>query len=227
MKEKEPHVKRPGRPPATDVGDTREHLLDAATRLFSEQGVAGTSMTEIAAAVGVTSAMIHYYFKTRDHLLDAVVVERITRAIVGVQKQIRSSGAEPLDFVRELTEKIIAMATLNAWFPPLWIREIASDGGQLRERLLKQMPFDMHRRLCEAIVDGQRLGTLNPDINPYLFFVSLIGQTLFPLAISKIWRRFPTLGNLTNQQLVNHATSLLLYGLAGQRPERKAKKNHE
>jgi len=227
MKEKAPHVKKPGRPSGTDVGDTRERLLDAATRLFSEQGVAGTSMTEIAAAVGVTSAMIHYYFKTRDHLLDAVVVERITRAIVGVQKQIRSSGTEPLDIVQELTEKIIAMAIQNAWFPPLWIREIASDGGQLRERLLKNMPFDMHQRLCEAIVDGQRRGTLNPDINPYLFFVSIIGQTLFPLAISKIWRRFPTLGTLNDQQLVNHATSLLLYGLAGQRPERKVKKNHE
>jgi len=49
--------------------NTREQLLDAATALFSEQGIASTTVAQIAAHVGVTSAMVHYYFKTRDQLL--------------------------------------------------------------------------------------------------------------------------------------------------------------
>ena len=207
------------------MGDTRERLLDAATRLFSEKGVAGTSMVEIAADVGVTSAMIHYYFKTRDYLLDAVVEERVAKAILGVLKQIPGPESELLDVVRDLVGKILAMASENTWFPPLWIREIASEGGHLRERLLTKMPFDMQKQLCDSIVKGQQRGVVNVDLNPQLFFVSIIGQTLFPLAISKIWRRFPTLESLDNQALVDHATSLLLYGLAGCGSKGSVRKN--
>ena len=53
--------------------DVRARLLDAAVLRFSEQGVAGTTVAEIAKHAGVTSAMVHYYFKTKDQLLDAVV----------------------------------------------------------------------------------------------------------------------------------------------------------
>lgn len=227
MKEKTTGAKGPGRPAAAEMGDTRERLLDAATRLFSEKGVAGTSMAEIASDVGVTSAMIHYYFKTRNHLLDAVVEERMAKAIIGVQKRMLGPESELLDIVRELVVNLLAMAIENVWFPPLWIREIASEGGHLRERLLAKMPFDMQKQLCDAIVNGQRRGTVNPDINPHLFFVSFIGQTLFPLAVSKIWRRFPILGSLDDQALVDHATSLLLYGLAGCGSEKRERKNYE
>jgi AcrR family transcriptional regulator len=40
--------------------NTRELLLDAATTLFAEKGIAATTMAEIAASVGVNPAMIHY-----------------------------------------------------------------------------------------------------------------------------------------------------------------------
>ena len=61
--------------------DGREHLLDCATRLFAEQGIAATTMAQIAEAGGVTSAMVHYYFRNRETLLDVIVEERIMQAI--------------------------------------------------------------------------------------------------------------------------------------------------
>ena len=60
-----------------NVGDEKGKLLDAAVRLFAGQGVAGTTVAEIAQRAGVTSAMVHYYFKTKDQLLDAVVEEKL------------------------------------------------------------------------------------------------------------------------------------------------------
>lgn len=65
MNERKIGVRRRGRPVATADGDLRERLLDAATTLFAEQGVAATPMAQIAAQVGVTSAMIHYWHFTR------------------------------------------------------------------------------------------------------------------------------------------------------------------
>lgn len=62
MKPKQPQIRRRGRPAAAADGAMRERLLSAATELFAERGIAATSMAEIAAHVGVTSAMLHYYF---------------------------------------------------------------------------------------------------------------------------------------------------------------------
>jgi AcrR family transcriptional regulator len=59
----------------------RGQLLDLATELFAARGVAATTIAHIAQRAGVTPAMVHYYFKSRDQLIDAVVLERIVPVI--------------------------------------------------------------------------------------------------------------------------------------------------
>ena len=61
-----------GRPPAGKNGDKREHILDSALNLFAGQGIAGTTIAQVAKAAGVTPAMVHYYFTNREGLLDAM-----------------------------------------------------------------------------------------------------------------------------------------------------------
>lgn len=215
MNKRQAGNRRRGRPVADADLDTRERLLDAATALFAEQGIEATTMAEIAARVGVTPAMVHYYFKTRDQLIDAVAEERIGPFIARVGEMITGNDDDPFSVVQALVSKIIHTAELMPWLPPVWIREIANEGGQLRERMLQRIPVDKQTQLGMCLAEGQRRGVVNPYINPYLLFVSIIGLTLFPLAVEAIWKRFPTLQELNNEGLVNHATSLLLFGLTG------------
>lgn len=64
-------------PAETDVTpNLRERILDAALRLMSEQGAAGTSMRQLAADCGVQVAAIYHYFDSKDALIAAVVNER-------------------------------------------------------------------------------------------------------------------------------------------------------
>ena len=216
--------RRRGRPAAAADGEMRERLLDAATELFAEKGIAAVSMSGIAAHVGVTSAMLHYYFKTRERLLDVVVEERFGRFIAAVSEGIGQGDDDPLTMVHDLVTRIIRLAGELPWLPSLWIKEIASDGGQLRERLIKRLPSDIQKRFGECVANAQKRGIVNPDLQPYLLFVSIIGLSLFPLAVAKIWKRFPTLGQLGNEDVISHATSLLTYGLAGHGEKKKAKK---
>lgn len=66
--------KLPGRP----FGKTglREKILDAAEELFSEQGYAGTSMRHVAQASDVTTALISYYFTTKENLFREVFMRK-------------------------------------------------------------------------------------------------------------------------------------------------------
>lgn len=60
-----------------EAQETRAHLLDAAERMFSEQGVSNTSLNEIAAAAGVTRGALYHHFKNKLDLIEALMVERV------------------------------------------------------------------------------------------------------------------------------------------------------
>jgi AcrR family transcriptional regulator len=64
-----------GRPPASDARDTRQSIVDAALDLFAERGFFGTSMRELARAVGVRESAIYHHFANKEALLDALMHE--------------------------------------------------------------------------------------------------------------------------------------------------------
>jgi AcrR family transcriptional regulator len=55
---------------------SKEEILDAAERLFAHTGFDGTSMREIAQAAGVAQALLHYHFKTKEGLFEAMFARR-------------------------------------------------------------------------------------------------------------------------------------------------------
>ena len=53
--------------------DTRVRILDAARELFAERGYAGTSMRDLAEALGMTKAALYYHFPGKAQILTALV----------------------------------------------------------------------------------------------------------------------------------------------------------
>jgi TetR/AcrR family transcriptional regulator, transcriptional repressor for nem operon len=64
-------------PSAHERPAKRDRLIDAASRLFYEQGVERTTIADIAAAADVPSGNVYYYFKAKDDIVDAVVSLRM------------------------------------------------------------------------------------------------------------------------------------------------------
>jgi AcrR family transcriptional regulator len=57
--------------------DTKQRILDVAEEMFADQGFAGTSLRSIIAGANVNLAAVHYHFKSKDALLEAVVLRRL------------------------------------------------------------------------------------------------------------------------------------------------------
>src|SRR3989337_1499841 len=55
---------------------TRQQILDASLRLFSERGFARTTVRDIARQAGITDAAIYYHFESKRELLEALVEEQ-------------------------------------------------------------------------------------------------------------------------------------------------------
>jgi TetR/AcrR family transcriptional regulator len=68
-------------------GDTEKRILDAARTVFIRRGTSGARMQEIAEEAGVNQALLHYYFRSKERLSEAVFAEtagRMFPAVIGI-----------------------------------------------------------------------------------------------------------------------------------------------
>jgi AcrR family transcriptional regulator len=201
-----------GRPAANKKRDARELLLNAATDLFASHGIAGTTFAMIAKRAGLTPAMVHYYFKDRERLLDAVVDERFMRFVAHVWEPVRLE-ADALEMIRRIVERALDGIEKMPWVPSTWVREVLNEGGLLRERMLRRLPFEKARLLGRAIARGQVDGSLNPEVDPMLAVSSTIGLVMLHMATIKTWAKAFHREPLSKRALQRHITGLLLDGL--------------
>ena len=195
--------------------EVRAKLLQAAVDLFAEQGVAGTTVAEIARRAGVTSAMVHYYFKTKDQLLDAVVAEKLIGEFIAfISQAVGQFPGNPLGLMESLAMRIVEASDRMPWLPPLWVREVVSEGGALREKLIRRVDLRIPERVKTVIAEGQKRGLVNPDIHPQLLFMSVVALTMVPLSMAKSWDRIPLIGKVSKQDLARHVVALLKNGVS-------------
>ena len=74
---------------------TRQRILDAAERLFSEHGINGVSLRAITAEAGANSAAANYHFGSKKGLLDAVFERHATGMAVERATLLADCRAEP------------------------------------------------------------------------------------------------------------------------------------
>ncbi|MBV6320667.1 TetR/AcrR family transcriptional regulator [Duganella violaceipulchra] len=85
---------------------TRKQIVDAANRLFYQQGYERTSFASIAEAVGISRGNFYYHFKTKDEILEAVLQARLgdTRAMLAGWTE---AAATPLERVFRFVDIVV------------------------------------------------------------------------------------------------------------------------
>jgi AcrR family transcriptional regulator len=213
----------PGRPRAGADAASRERLLDVAIALFADHGIANTTVAQIARAGHVTSAMVHYWFETREKMLDALVEERLAPMIRSVWDAIGDEAGDPMAVVAAIVERMLQATAKLPWLPSLWLREIVQEGGQLRERLLSHIPRERALLFRRSIARAQERGEINGEVSPDLVFISILALVMLPQATAKIWRRLNPDMAVDRAQLERHVLALITHGLAGHRSGARAR----
>jgi len=81
---------------------TRQHILDVAMRLFSQQGVSATSLADIAKSAGVTRGAIYWHFKNKSELFSEIwELSESSIADLEVEYQAKFPD-DPLSVLREI-----------------------------------------------------------------------------------------------------------------------------
>ncbi|WP_455670277.1 TetR/AcrR family transcriptional regulator [Phocaeicola faecalis] len=113
-----------------EVGTTEQAILKAAEKEFLKKGFSGSKTIEIAKAAGVTHAMLHYYFRTKENLFNTVFEEKAKE----LAETMLSHVDESLPFPDKLKASIESHFNLLASNPelPLFIYKeiLANDNGE-------------------------------------------------------------------------------------------------
>jgi len=116
------------------VNPTKERILDAAERLFSEQGYSATSLRSIIAVAGVNLAAVHYHFHSKEALLEAVILRRALPAnrerLVLLDRYEQAAGDQPPP-VENVIEAFVA--------PTFRMARDPASGGMVFMRLLGRL----------------------------------------------------------------------------------------
>jgi AcrR family transcriptional regulator len=76
---------------ALEKTDRKTEIRHAALQEFISEGISGARMQAIADNIGVTKAMIHYYFDTKDNLFEEVFKESSEKLMTGLMNTLEDS----------------------------------------------------------------------------------------------------------------------------------------
>lgn len=94
-----------------DALATRQRLLDAAEHVFLAQGVAGTSLNDIAQAAGTTRGAIYWHFRDKADLFAALCQRATSPMDTLAERASEATGGSPIETLRSLCVDALAHLT--------------------------------------------------------------------------------------------------------------------
>jgi TetR/AcrR family acrAB operon transcriptional repressor len=160
-----------------EAAATRDSILDAAEKLFVEQGVSRTTLQHIASAAGVTRGAIYWHFDDKGALFNAMM-ERATLPFECALSVLgKAEEAHVLDDLRTFIVDIFRVTETNPQARRVF--EIASlkvefvsemDAVRVRRR---QSQGDWMAQVVERLTLAQKGGQIRQDVQPQVLATGL------------------------------------------------------
>ena len=163
---------------SVDAAHTEQLIKEKAKVLFFQKGFLNATTQEIADEAGVNRALIHYYFRSREHMLDILLQETIQEKRVRVRAILGTSAP----FNIKIANYINALVDLGLKYPYLEnfiIHETARNPDKAKELCSRDRvkTSDLLRDELEHEIAAGRLAPISAEH----FMINLSALTNYPL----------------------------------------------
>jgi len=159
---------------------TEEKIFEAATDVFVDKGMDGARMQDIAIHAGINKALLHYYFRTKDQLFNAVF-EMIARKILKIFAPVFDENLSLEAKIRFFFKEHITFLQENPKLPGFILNEVNRNPNRIK-KLLKNIDFD---KLWQELYKQHKNELENYNITeasmPQLM-ISIAAISVFPFA---------------------------------------------
>jgi AcrR family transcriptional regulator len=166
--------------------ETEAIILDAARKVFIKKGFDGATMQKIADEAGINKALLHYYYRNKDRLFEAVFKEAFGKIIPRIQQVLFSKGPF-FDKIAVFVESYISTLQNVPEIPIFILHELRRNPERIVE-LVKNSGIQpaLFVEMVEAEIDK---GTIK-KVDPIQLLVNILAMCIFPFAARPIIEGF-------------------------------------
>lgn len=157
--------------------DTEETIMNAAKEVFQQKGMDGARMQEIADKAGINKSMLHYYYRSKDLLFEAVF-NKAFALLAPQMNAILNDDSSIEEKVRNFTYNYTTFISKHPYIPNFIFHELNKNPGFI-DKIKKAKGFPSLNKFNRQVVEEVQKGILKP-IDGNQLFINIISLNLFP-----------------------------------------------
>ncbi|TXD49272.1 TetR/AcrR family transcriptional regulator [Polaribacter sp. IC073] len=177
--------------------NTEEQILNAAKNIFQTKGMDGSRMQEIADKAGINKAMLHYYYRSKQLLFEAVFKNAFS-LLAPQLNTILNDDSSIEDKIKNFTVDYTSFMMKHPYLPKFIIQELNRNEDFIK-KLKENAGFPNLKKFKEKVAEEIKLGTIKP-IDADQLFVNILALNIFPF-LGK-----PLIKAITNKDENNYKT---------------------
>ena len=168
------------------IQNKEQQILEAAEREFLEKGYDGARTTSIAKAAGVTHAMLHYYFRTKEQLFEHIIDKKMSEIVPLMTHLFGNSDLPLVKRIEEAVSVHFDFVVANPDLPRFLINEVLphKERCDLFRSKIENVLYlvdNLQREVNEAAARGEV-----EQFNVLLLFQSILSLNIFPSVMANM-----------------------------------------
>lgn len=152
-----------------------QQILEVATRLFKQNGFAGTSMQIVSDEVGLLKGSLYYYVSSKEELLFEVLRDLHLNG-VQIIEDITFDSPDPLGELTNYLRRLTIYAGEHRDRLRIFLRDFHFVPAAHQEKIIAER--DMYERAAFRLIEeGKAAGLIDPSINSKVAAFSILGST--------------------------------------------------
>jgi AcrR family transcriptional regulator len=191
------------------MGERRDdEVLAAATALFNSKGYEGTSVEDIASALGILKGSLYYYISSKEDLLFRIVSE-VHEEVQGIlEESMRIVDLTPLERIAVYVRSQAVYNVRNATRIAVYYREIGRLNDERRDKIRSQRRHH-HKVVSDLLAQAQADGEIGPAVD-----VNLASHCMFA-TVNWIYTWWRADRKLTEEKVAESCVDFVLAGIPG------------
>ena len=158
---------------------TEEKIFNAARIVFQKKGYSGARMQEIADEAGINKAMLHYCFKNKQQLFEAVFMKAFSQLAPQIN-MIFNSEKSVFEKIELFTREYISFVIENPFLPQFIIQEMNNNPEfvmNILHHANRPNPDFFIQQIEQEVANGNLKA-----VNPKQLLLNIFSMTVFPFA---------------------------------------------